>query len=265
MEKAFEIIDIHCHIYPAKIEEKAVEAIGKFYNSPMKERGTAEALLEAGKTAGTGRFVVHSVATTAHQVQSVDDFIAYECSKHGEFIGFGSLHPDFPDIKAEVERMKVMGLKGIKFHPDFQEFNIDDEKAMRMYEQIPKDMPILFHMGDERRTFSKPVRLSRVMDVFKEHTFIAAHFGGYMDWDEADEYLVGRKNLYMDTSSALFKLGYDRAERMIHTHGEENFLYGTDFPMWNPKEELGKFMQIKLKDEERRLILGQNAKRLLGL
>ena len=259
------IIDFHCHIYPEKIAEKAVDAVGKFYNFTMRETGVSENLIEVGKAAGTERFVVHSVATTPHQVRSIDDFIAGECRKHPEFIGFASLHPDLPDIPAEIEHIRKLGLRGIKFHPDFQEFYIDEDRAMRMYEQIPKDLPILFHMGDVYRKFSQPERLARVIDAFPEHTFIGAHFGGYHAWDEAEKYLIGKRRLYMDTSSALFELGYDRAKEFIRMHGAEYFFYGTDYPMWNPTDELKKFMQIDISDEERQLILCGNAKRLFGI
>ena len=259
------ILDVHAHIFPTKIAEKAVAAIGHFYDIEMGEPGTADDLLREGSLAGTTKYVVHSVATTPHQVRSIDDFIGYECSIHPEFIGFASLHPDHEDLDGEIAHARELGLVGIKFHPDFQEFNIDDEKAIAMYKKIPKDMPILFHMGDEKRSFSKPHRLAKICDLFPEHTFIGAHFGGYSDWDEAEEYLIGKKNIYMDTSSALFRLPFARAAEFIHKHGVEKFLYGTDFPMWKPVEELERFYQIPLTEEEREMILYKNGAKLFHL
>lgn len=263
-KEKMKIIDVHAHIFPDKIAEKAVAAIGHFYDIEMGEKGTSEVLLSEGSAAGTYRYVVHSVATTPKQVHAIDDFIAYECSIHPEFIGFASLHPDYEDLPGEIERIQELGLAGVKFHPDFQEFYIDDKKAIEMYEKIPTSMPILLHMGDEKRKFSQPERLAKVMDILPEHKFIAAHFGGYSAWDEAEEFLIG-KNVYMDSSSALFKLEPERAVGMIRRHGAEKFLYGTDFPMWRPEEELQRFNRLALSEEERSMIFYENAAKLFNI
>ena len=68
-----EIIDAHAHIYPEKIAKKATDTIGVFYDIEMEmSAGTAENLIKEGKKAGVSRYVVHSVATTAHQVRSIN-------------------------------------------------------------------------------------------------------------------------------------------------------------------------------------------------
>lgn len=43
------------------------------------------------------RYVVHSVATTAHQVRSINEFIKREVEAHPEFIGFITLHHDLAE------------------------------------------------------------------------------------------------------------------------------------------------------------------------
>ena len=89
-----EIIDAHVHIYPDKIALKASKAIGDFYGIPMDYDGTVNGLLEVGKKAGISRYLVHSVATTPHQVHSINTFILEQLKAHKEFIGFITLHPD---------------------------------------------------------------------------------------------------------------------------------------------------------------------------
>ena len=93
-----EIINSHAHIYPQKIAEKATVTIGKFYDIEMQmPAGTAERLIEDGKKAGVTGYVVHSVATTAHQVRSINEFIKKEMDEHKEFIGFMTLHQDLSE------------------------------------------------------------------------------------------------------------------------------------------------------------------------
>ena len=60
-------------------------------------------------------------------------------------------------------------------------------------------------------------------------------------------------------------LDREEAVRMIHDHGVSRFLFGTDFPMWNPKEELARFLKLDLSTEEREAILHKNAEQLFGL
>lgn len=101
--------------------------------------------------------VVQSVATVPEQVHNINSFIAEQVRLHPDkFIGFGALHPDFPDISGETERIISLGLKGIKLHSDFQKFNIDDLKAFPIYEAAEGRLPILFHCGDDRYDFSHP-------------------------------------------------------------------------------------------------------------
>ena len=93
-----EIIDAHAHIYPEKIAEKATDAIGKFYDIKMETSvGTTDKLLEDGKKAGITGYIVHSCATKAQQVRSINEFIKSELDKHSEFIGFMTLHQDLTE------------------------------------------------------------------------------------------------------------------------------------------------------------------------
>ena len=122
-----EIIDAHAHIYPAKIAEKATEAIGEFYGIKMSmPAGVPEKLLENGKRAGISRFVVHSCATKAAQVRPINEFIKREMDEHKEFLGFMTLHEDLTEeqVYEEVEWCVKNGFKGVKLHPDFQKFYI---------------------------------------------------------------------------------------------------------------------------------------------
>ena len=104
MKNGFEIIDAHCHIYPAKIAAAASAHTGEFYSIPMAFDGTVESLLEEGDGAGIDRYLVQSVAVTAKQVRSINRYIAGEVEKSGgKFIGFGTLHPDSEDLEGDLE------------------------------------------------------------------------------------------------------------------------------------------------------------------
>lgn len=260
----YKVIDIHAHIFPEKVAERAVESIGKYYGISMSGSGTVEDLINSGRKINTCKYVVHSTATKVEQVKVINDFIAEALTVADSFIGFGTLHPGLEDIGFEVDRIISLGLKGIKLHPEFQEFNIDDDEMMPVYRAVEGKLPILMHMGDELKNSSRPKRLAKVMHMFPKLTVIAAHFGGYQMWDESMEYLIG-KNVYLDTSSSLWKLKPEEAVKIIRTHGVENVLFGTDYPMWTHEDEIIRFDKLGLNEEERDHILWKNACRLLNV
>ena len=143
--KEYKIIDAHCHIYPDKIAQKASDATGHFYSIPSSLDGKISTLLEHGGKAGIEHFVVQSVATTPHQVSSINNFIAKAVEESdGRFTGLGTLHPDSEDMAADVNEIIALGLKGVKIHPDIQQVKLDDERMLKMYELCEDKLPILF-------------------------------------------------------------------------------------------------------------------------
>lgn len=259
------IIDFHAHIYPNKIAEKASHAIGAFYNAPMSYNGSPEALIASGKRINVTKYVVHSAATSASQVESINNFIIAQASNHSEFIGFGTMHVDYENFSQELERIKNAGLKGIKLHPDFQKFPIDCEKMNPIYEKlIELGLICLVHAGDKRFDFSGPQHFKNVIDRYPDLVMIAAHFGGYTEWDKSYEILAGQK-IYFDTSSSLWTLPVEKANAFIKKHGADRFVWGSDFPMWDHKEELERFNKLGLSDSDKEKILYSNAAKLLGL
>ncbi|MDR0442343.1 MAG: amidohydrolase family protein [Treponema sp.] len=260
-----DIIDFHTHIYPEKIAAKAVASIGEFYNVGMAGGdGTIDGLLESGRRGGIGRFVVFSAAAIPGQVQAINDYIASACCEHSQFTGFGTLHKDMENPLDEIERLIGLGLKGLKFHPDMQRFNIDDEAMMDIYASIEGRLPVIFHTGDYRYSFSHPSRLARVLDNFPKLCVVAAHFGGWSVFDIAYDYFHNRR-CFFDVSSSLSFIGTRRAAELIRAYGAERFLFGSDYPMWDPAACLAEFMSLDLSDSERELILRKNAERVIGV
>ncbi|MDR0321935.1 MAG: amidohydrolase family protein [Treponema sp.] len=257
------IIDFHTHIYPEKIAEKAIAGIWEFYHIAMQKDGTVGSLLASGRSCGIERFVVFSAAANPDQVQAINDYIASSCREHPEFIGFGTLHPDMKNPCDEIERLISLGLKGLKFHPDMQQFNIDDDRMMSIYASAEGRLPIIFHTGDYRFSFSHPSRLVRVLDNFPKLCVIAAHFGGWSLFDIAYDCFHNRR-CYFDVSSSLPFLGSRRAVELIRIYGAERFLFGSDYPMWDPSICLKEFLELKLSDNENEQILWKNAQTILG-
>ena len=263
----YKIFDAHCHIFPDKVALKAAAAIGKFYDAEMCMDGKVETLIKEGKKAGFTHYLVHSVATTPKQVSRINHFIAEAVrNSGGTMTGFGAMHPESEDMKADMEELISLGLKGVKMHPDIQGYKSDDYRMLKIYELCEKySLPVLIHCGDSRYDNSNPNRIAPILDIYENLTVIGAHFGGYTVWEQALDKLAKYKNFYIDTSSSLFALPKGVAEKMISVYGEDKTLFGTDFPMWKPQEELDRFLALDLTDAQRQKILWDNAVKLFNI
>lgn len=261
------IINAHCHIYPEKIADKAVEGIRKFYDLDMSLNGKVSDLIKDGSKVGVTHYLIHSVATTPKQVKSINEFIAETVNAHSDlFTGFGTLHQDSDDIQGDFDYLIELGLKGVKLHPDFQQFPMDSQRAFKIGKVVSEgQVPMLVHCGDFRYNYSNPDQLKPFLEKFPDITFIGAHFAGWSIWKEATEKLAGIPNLYVDLSSSLYDLSPQAALDLIHAYGSDKVLWGTDYPMWDSVSEMEYFNKLDLTKKEKSQILYDNAAKILGL
>ena len=267
MIKNIEVIDAHCHIYPEKIAAKAINGTDTFYGEHSVGLGTTDDLIDRETAAGVDKFIVQSVATTPHQVSSINNFIANEVAKRPHLLtGLGTLHPDSEDIKSDVKQVLDFGFKGVKLHPDIQRFKIDDYRCLKIYELCEENnLPVLLHTGDNRYDFSNPNRLVPILETYDKLTVIGAHLGGWSIWEDAVFEYKDFKNFYVDCSSSFHYLKPEMAKKIIRTYGAEKVLFGTDYPMWDAKSELEYFLGLGLDEYEIKCILNINAKKLFGV
>lgn len=256
------IIDFHTHIYPNKIAEKATNAVADFYGITPACIGSTEELLREGKAAGICEFVLLPVAAKAEQVRHINEFTLQETAAHPEFHGFGTLHPDCEDLLEETAFIIRSGLKGIKFHPDTQQFDTDDRRLFEVFDAIQGKLPVLVHCGDKRFDFSHPRRLKNVMDNFPRLQLIAAHLGGWSMFEEAF-HLLKHTDCFLDISSCMMFLPPKQIVRYIRGYGADRILFGTDFPLWSPQNEVRSFLNLPLRAEELEKIAYQNARHIL--
>ena len=261
------VFDIHVHIYPDSIARKAAWSIGDFYEGIyMHGDGTLADCMRQMDEAGVSCFAAHSVALNPHNVDRINSFImeAYH-QLPDRIIPFAAVHPDMEDMPGAVDRMVEQGFRGIKIHPDMQKFCLDEDRARPMMEAIAGKLPLLIHCGDFRYDYDGPERLLRLHEQVPGLEIIAAHFGGWGEWSRAAELLPGHPGIVVDTSSSLYKFPKEEAAAMIRKLGAENVLYGTDYPMWNPREEIERFLQLDLTQQEKEDILWNNAARMFKL
>ncbi|MCQ2468053.1 MAG: amidohydrolase family protein [Clostridia bacterium] len=261
------IFDAHCHIYPEKIARAASDGIGKFYDMKFDKIGTVERLVRKGDEAGVSMFLVHSVSTTPMQVASINKFIAGSVADHPDrMVGFGTMHPASEDYVADIENIIELGLKGVKLHPDFQQFALDSDEAYKLCKVISDyKLPVLVHTGDPRFKFSNPDQTRVILERLPDLKFIGAHFGGWSVWEEAVTKLSGYSNMWVDSSSTMNWVDAQGTKDMIHAFGAERVFFGSDYPMWPVDVDVERFKALGLSAEEEEKILWSNIVNFLNL
>jgi len=263
------IIDFHTHIFPEHVAEKAMVALGETYGARPEGVATLSGLREAMDEAGVERAVLCPVATRPEQVPSINRWIvrANEGLDRPRFFPFGALHPDFPEPEAELAYLRDQGVRGIKLQPHFQSYALEDPATLRMFELL-EDFVVLLHAGQEIKPIphvpTTPEKLRALHERFPRQRLVIAHLGGYKMWEEAEACLVGQE-VYLDLAYTFGKLGDADIARIIAAHGAERVVFASDYPWQRPAEALADLRRLGLPPEQERLILSENAARLLGL
>ena len=259
------IIDIHTHIYPDEIAQKATDSVKNFYGiGDDTMDGTERLLLERGKLAGVCQFVMLPVAIRPDRVQSINNFILQKAKENPAYIPFGTVHAAMDGLTEETERLLTAGVQGIKMHPDSQCFSIDDPRLFPLYETIRGRVPVMLHMGDKRYNYSHPIKLRKVLDLFPGLDAIAAHFGGYSMYETARELLLDT-DCVMDISSSMMFMEPGVPEKYINIYGAERMAFGSDYPMFDPVQEVEHFLRLRLTDDQKEQLAHKTAQRILRL
>ena len=263
-------IDIHTHAFHPKIAHKAVDHLNSFYSITCSGDGTIANLLEREQEAGLEKCVVLCAATAPAQVIPANNYAISLQREHPEqVIAFGTVHPAYENWEKELARIKAAGIRGIKLHPDFQSFWLDDPRLLPIFEAAQKDFVFEIHIGDKTtpdKNPSCPYKLASIMRQFPDMRVIAAHFGGYRMWSHALEVFSGStfENLWFDTSSTTPFATPELAHRLLNTFPRERILFGTDWPLYDPVEELQRLQTLGgLSDSEMEVIMS-NASALLA-
>lgn len=261
------IIDFHTHCFPDKIALKAVTKLheasgGLKYNYD----GTASGLKESMAHCGVDKAVVLNIATNEKQQSSVNDF-AFSL-KSENLIPFGSVFPYSKNAFYELERIKDMGLKGVKLHPDYQGFDIDDESLKPLYKKISSlGLITVFHAGYDYGYpppyKATPIKSKKAIKWF-DSPVVLAHLGGLSMGLDVLEHLAG-ENVYFDTAFCYSQMPRYIAEKIIEKHGVNKILFGTDSPWRTANEEKLFIENLGLSEAEKELIYFKNAERLLEI
>lgn len=262
------MIDFHTHTFPDKIAKTSIEVLAKRSGVSPHSDGTADGLLRRMEQDGVDISVVLPVMTKITQFDTVNR-VALEIGEKKGLISFGGVHPDCPDIKRKMREIRSLGLKGVKIHPAYQQVYMDDIRYLRILEAASEQgLIVLAHAGIDiglpEPNYAAVEKIIRAIKEAAPEKLVLAHLGGWKEWDAVEEILAG-ENVYLDTAFLEGYISDEQLLRIIRKHGAEKILFGTDSPWSRQRNGIERIEKLSLSKEEKRLILGENARELLEL
>ncbi|MHB8794329.1 MAG: amidohydrolase family protein [Candidatus Nanopelagicales bacterium] len=257
------IIDAHCHVWPDRIAARALA--GRVPGMMNLGDGTVAGALESIRRSGIDRSVVMGIADQARHVDRTNEFIG--SLGNGTLIPFGTVHPDLP-LQENIDSLRRHHVVGVKLHPLFQGFSLDDSRVYALLEAFGSEVPVITHVGaggtEEANRRSNPRMLADIVRTFPDLRLVACHFGGFHQFDEAEREVVGL-DVYLETSwpPTLAELDRDRLIGIIEKHGTERVVFGSDWPMADPRAEIHLIRDLGFDEASTANILGLNLARFL--
>jgi predicted TIM-barrel fold metal-dependent hydrolase len=271
-------IDVHVHAESGAPGNAVDEAVRRYF-------GAGDAPLALDELAQYYRerhmaCVVFSVdeQLSGRGVVPNEDVLAAARIHRDVMIPFASVNPLRPDAVERVRRLLAGGeVRGFKLHPPLQEFAPNDRAVYPFYEAVQESrLPVIFHTGHSgigtgvrggggiRLKYGAPMLIDDVAVDFPDMPIILAHPS--FPWqDEAISICLHKPQVYIDLSGWSPKYFSRTLVQYANTLLREKLLFGSDYPLITPDRWLRDFAALPIRDEVRRLILKENAIRLLGL
>jgi uncharacterized protein len=260
------IIDAHCHVWPDHI---AKQVLG---NRPAGldpvHDGTLGGLRRTLDSAGIDMALCLGIAGVAKNVARTNEFIG--AVDRQRFIPFGTVHPGL-SIADNLRYLQDNGIPGVKLHPLFQDLSLGDPYVLDILRALAEaGIVVLTHVGaggdDAANERGAPRHIRSIADSLPELKLIACHFGGYHLLDEAEEKVVG-SSAYLETSwpPTVADLPRDRIRGIIERHGVDRVVFGSDWPMTDPANEIAGVRALGLAPDKEKAVLGGNLAALLGV
>ena len=272
------IIDVHSHNFPDPIAGRAmagmIRACSGFLTSVGD--GTLTNHLDHMEHDGVDKAVLCQIATKPAQFEIL---FRTACAIRDGVLGaraqrmivpFPSVHPKDPELFAHLDQIAEAGFRGVKFHPYYQDFLLDDPSVWPMFEKIADlGLVVECHCGydigyPDRSDACGPKEIAVLLRHVKNLTFIAAHLGGCAGFaPHATDPLLDL-GCYIDTSALARNWYRDEEMRLLRSWPTDRILFATDFP-WTMYSEAIRWVREVRDPRDWEAVFSGNARRLLGI
>ena len=251
------IIDAHTHVWPDRIADIAL-AGNALPGLVARGDGKISGLAGDMGRSGVDMSCCLAIANEGRHVQRVNEFAA-STGADSRF-AFGTVHVDL-SVEENLKHLRDNGITAVKIHPLFQNFPLDHPRLWEIFEAFGDEFAVITHVGEGgdayTNSLSHPRMIQNIARQFPDLRLVACHFGGYKILDDAEELLSGA-DVVLETSwpPSLSVLAPDRVRNLIRKHGAERIVFGSDWPMTSPAEEIKVIQSLGLTDTEIKRVLG---------
>ncbi|MAG35127.1 MAG: hypothetical protein CL878_02610 [Dehalococcoidia bacterium] len=242
-----EVIDFHGHV-------------GRWDQTGVVDDGAR--MVEAMDAVGIDRSCVFGIFHLDGRTGN-DRTAAFVAERPDRFIGFAYVSPSMPDTMLDelTRAIDRLGFRALKLYAPYTPYQINDHRWDPIYSFAESRHLAILHHTDEHRS---PAHLANAARRFPNARFVAAHSG---NTPPARKLAIAAArelpNYYLETASTFRTPGV--TEELVAGAGAERVVFGSDTPLMDPRSQIGKIITADISDEAKRLILGENARRLLDL
>jgi len=254
------IIDVHTHAFPDFLAERAIKALTE-HSGDYKPflNGTINDLIKSMDCNNINSSFIANIATKPEQSEAALKWSLQ--IKSERIIPLGAIHPQSKNWESELENIKNSGLKGIKLHPLYQNFLIDDKKIYPIYEKIQSlNLFILFHSGYDiafgLRDDAVSFRMKRIVKDFPDLKIIASHLGGWQEWESVLENLCGR-DIFFETSF-IHEVKSETLHKILNSHDKNRFFFGSDSPWLSQESQINFINKLNITEDLKEKIFYRN-------
>lgn len=284
MKGKFTVVDGHVHTFSSDdVSEKIITSFNKVYDIEFTNpgSGTVEDVLQNMSKNGIDYTIMANFAP-AKIIHRNNSWTLEIGKKYENLVPLVSFHPDMEEpMDVMMEEYINSGAKGIKFHPMAQCFDPNDDRLEKVY-KISSEIafPIVFHCGRVSNArinnYSDIDMLVKVIKKYPKIPFVLTHM---VDGNIGDVFKLADmyENVYFDTSIII--TGYpsllevnepswrdnEVVEYVVNKVGADRLVFGSDYPWGSPGHDLNRFMEMKLEDCQKSMILGENAIKLFKI
>jgi len=264
----------HAHIFPRE----------------SRPEGTVEKLLEHLDAANIERAVCFApfVDQMGGRSEVPNIWLAETLKNQLRLCGFGTIDIHGKNLADQVQQASALGLKGLKLHPNHQQFDILSDQAREVYATAEAlNLFVTFHSGVHRYRLDhyRVTKFDEVAWHFPKLRFSLEHVGGWSFFNEAVAVIVnnipfppvpgkrckvfaGLTSVFTPDFLPFWYMSPERMKELIKQVGIEQIIFGLDFP-YNPvkhtKLAIAAIKGLNLSLDDEKLLLGGNLARELNV
>lgn len=229
--------------------------------------GRIGSLLGSMDQAGIEKSVLCSIATRPSQFEPILEWSSQ--IRSDRIIPFPSVHPDDKQLPEKIGKIAEKGFIGVKIHPYYQDIVIDEPRNDLLYKSIiENELILVLHTGYDiafpREERAGPLQILNVVERFPELKLVTTHMGGWFQWDQVEQLLLG-KPIYIETSVSLDYMGPEKMAAMLQKHNADYLLFGTDSPWDDQKKAISSIENLISDENLKKKLFYENASKLFNI